>query len=220
MIKTVLLTGFDAFDNEPVNPSWEAVRALDGVRMDTPDGAAVIVARQLPTVFGAASEALVAAIGEVQPALVIAVGQAGGRPELSIERVAINIDDARIEDNAGKQPVDTPIVVGGPTAYFATLPIKAIVHALRDAGVPASVSQTAGTFVCNHVFYALCHYIATRAPRLLGGFVHIPYLPEQAVRHPGQPSLALPMVVDGLKLVVRTALSVRQDVRESGGALH
>jgi pyroglutamyl-peptidase len=174
----------------------------------------------MPVRFDTLDDALIAAIEDVKPSLVVCVGQAGGRPELSIERVAINVDDARIPDNDGKQPIDAPVVAAGPAAYFSTLPIKAIVRALRDAGIPASVSQTAGTFACNHIFYALSHYIATRAPQLRGGFVHIPYSPQQAAHHPGQPSLATPVVIDALKVIVQTSLALSSDVRETGGALH
>ncbi len=215
--RTVLLTGFEPFENEPVNPSWEAVRALDGARI----GDAVIVARQLPCVFGRAIDAIDALVASLQPDVVIAVGQAGGRTELSIERVAINVDDARIADNAGAQPIDNPIATDGPAAYFASLPIKAIVRDLRAAGVPAMVSQTAGTFVCNHVFYGLMHTLAQRgATGTRGGFIHIPYLPEQAARHPGAPSLALDTLIAGLRVAVATSLSTQADIREQGGQLH
>jgi pyroglutamyl-peptidase len=216
-MRTVLLTGFEPFDNEPINPSWEAVRALDGERV----GDALIVARQLPCVFGAAIDTMAALVDELRPSVAIAVGQAGGRAEMSVERVAINIDDARIADNAGSQPVDVPIAAGGPAAYFSTLPIKAMVRGMRAAGIPASVSQTAGTFVCNHVFYGLMHVLASRPESGgRGGFIHIPYLPEQAARHPGQPSLALATLVDGLRCAVATALATTTDARETGGQLH
>jgi pyroglutamyl-peptidase len=214
--RTVLLTGFEPFDKEPVNPSWEAVRALDGQQV----GDAIIVARQLPCVFGAAIEAMSALLASVKPDVAIAVGQAGGRTELSIERVAINVDDARIADNAGAQPIDLTIAADGPAAYFATLPIKAIVRDLRAAGVPASVSNTAGSFVCNHIFYALMHALAQQGNRVRGGFVHLPLLPEQAARLPGAPSMALATQVEGIQQLLRTALSVQADVRETGGKLH
>jgi len=215
--RTVLLTGFEPFEQEPINPSWEAVRALDGERI----GNAVIVARQLPCVFGKAIEEMDALVAALRPELVIAVGQAGGRTELSIERVAINVDDARIADNAGAQPVDNVIAEGGPAAYFSKLPIKAIVRDLRAAGVPAMVSQTAGTFVCNHVFYGLMHTLAARqAGTVRGGFIHIPYLPQQAAEHPGAPSLALDTLIAGLRVAVATSLATRTDIREQGGQLH
>ncbi|WP_423195190.1 MULTISPECIES: pyroglutamyl-peptidase I [unclassified Cupriavidus] len=217
-MRTVLLTGFEPFDKEPVNPSWEAVRALDGERAGDD---AIVVARQLPCVFGAAIASMEALLDDLKPALVIAVGQAGGRTELSIERVAINVDDARIADNAGAQPIDATIATDGPAAYFATLPIKAMVRDLRAAGVPALVSQTAGTFVCNHVFYGLMHALKRRGlTGTRGGFIHIPYLPEQAARHPGAPSLALDTLIRGLRVAVKTALGTDTDVREQGGQLH
>ncbi|XLV72974.1 pyroglutamyl-peptidase I [Ralstonia syzygii subsp. celebesensis] len=213
---TVLVTGFDPFENEPVNPSWEAVRTLDGQGIAGAD----IVARQLPTVFGESIRVLDKLLLSLRPDVVIAVGQAGGRTEMAIERVAINVDDARIADNAGKQPIDTVIAADGPAAYFSTLPIKAIVRELRAAGVPASVSQTAGTFVCNHVFYGLMHAIARHKPPARGGFIHIPYLPSQAAKHPGQPSMAHDTVVTGLRIAIEMALRQREDIRETGGQLH
>ena len=218
-VRTVLLTGFEPFEQEPINPSWEAVRALDGERI----GDAVVVARQLPCVFGKAIDAMSALVASLHPDVVIAVGQAGGRTEMSVERVAINVDDARIADNAGAQPIDTTIAEAGPAAYFSTLPIKTIVRDMRAAGVPAMVSQTAGTFVCNHVFYGLMHTLAQRNENenaTRGGFIHIPYLPEQAARHPGAPSLALDTLIAGLRVAVSAALSTRSDIREQGGQLH
>ncbi|MES2257768.1 MAG: pyroglutamyl-peptidase I [Pseudomonadota bacterium] len=215
--KTVLLTGFEPFNRETINPAWEAVRALDGWSEE----GFTVEARQLPCVFGHANDVLRQHLAELAPQLVIAVGQAGGRCDLSIERIAINVDDAPIPDNRQRQLVDQPIVVNGPAAYFSTLPIKAIVRALRAAGLPASVSQTAGTFVCNHVFYGLMHAAAEygqHAPR--AGFIHIPYLPQQAAAHPGAPSMGLADMIEGLRIAVRTALSVERDVQELGGKTH
>jgi len=214
-MKTVLLTGFEPFNKEPINPAWEAVRLLDGWQ----EGDYRVTARQLPCVFGEANLAMRAALAELQPALVIAVGQAGGRVDLTVERIAINIDDAPIEDNRQQQLVDQAIVQGGPAAYFATLPIKAIVAALRNAGLPASVSQTAGTFVCNHVFYGLMHALAGR-PEIKAGFIHIPYLPEQAARHPGSASMSLAQMADGLRIAIRTAMTTAQDATLAGGQTH
>jgi pyroglutamyl-peptidase len=222
MTRSVLLTGFEPFDREPINPSWEAARALDAWQC----GDALVHARQMPCVFGAAIETLAGAIADVQPDLVICVGQAGGRSEISIERVAINVDDGRIADNAGRQPIDETVVAGAPAAYFSTLPIKAIVRDLVAAGIPASVSNTAGTFVCNHIFYGLMHQLATRSPQregtapARGGFIHIPYLPQQAARFPGQPSMALETLVQGLRIAIATALAVTHDVKQTGGRLH
>lgn len=214
MNRTVLLTGFEPFNKETINPAWEAVRRLDGYAGD----GYVVVARQLPCVFGDAGAVLRAAIAELSPALVIAVGQAGGRVDLSVERIAINVDDAPIPDNAQVQLIDAAIVDGGPVAYFSSLPIKAIVRALRVAGLPASVSQTAGTFVCNHAFYHLMH--ATAGSDIRAGFIHIPYLPEQAAAHPGAASMSLMDVMDGLKIAIDAALSEQGAPHESGGQLH
>ena len=214
----VLVTGFEPFEQDAVNPSWEVARALHGWH----HAGAEVHAVQLPCVFGRAIEALDAALADVRPTLVVGLGLAGGRADWTPERVAINVDDARIPDNAGGRPIDAPVVAGGPAGYFSTLPIKAIVHALRAAGVPASVSQTAGTFVCNHVFYALMHRLAT-VPALagaLGGFVHVPLLPAQAAQRPGQPSMALATQVEALRVLLRTALAGGADLRESGGQLH
>ena len=215
MTPTILLTGFEPFGGEAINPSWEVARRLDGEWV----GAARIVARQLPCVFGLTLGSLRDSIAELQPVLVLALGQAGGRCDLSLERVAINVDDARIADNAGAQPIDEAVVADGPVAYFSTLPIKAMVAGLRAAGFPASVSQTAGTFVCNHLFYGLQHALAGSAVR--SGFMHIPYLPEQAARNldpPGQASLPLATLVDGVRLALKLALETAHDLRLPGGA--
>lgn len=214
--RIILLTGFEPFDRDAINPSWEAARALDGWRC----GDAVVHARQVPCVFGAAIETLVAAMTELKPELVICVGLAGGRSEISVERVAINVDDARIADNDGRQPIDQAVVEGAPAAYFSTLPIKAMVRDLRAAGLPASVSNTAGSFVCNHIFFGLMHRLATHSSGSRGGFVHIPYLPEQAARFADQPSMALPTLIEGLRVAIATALNVRSDAKETGGRLH
>lgn len=214
-VKTVLLSGFEPFNGAAINPSWEAVRALDG--WSGPGFA--VVARQLPCVFGTAVDVLREAIAGVQPDVVIAVGQAGGRSEISLERVAINVDDASIRDNAGNQPVDTPVVADGPAAYFTTLPVKAIVKALRLRGFPSGVSQTAGTFVCNHVFYGLMHHAVGRPVK--AGFIHVPFLPEQAADRPERPpSMALRDIVDALRIAVEVAVVTEADTQEAGGATH
>src|SRR3954449_12096554 len=172
-----LITGFEPFGGEAVNPALEAMQ-----RLPAQLGALGIVTAILPAVFGRALDALEDAIVAADPDIVLCVGQASGRAALSLERVAINVDDARIPDNAGRQPIDRTIVPDGPPAYFATLPIKAAVLALREAGLPAIVSNTAGTFVCNHVFYGLMHRAAALRPALRGGFLPLPYLPTQAAR--------------------------------------
>jgi len=211
--RTVLLTGFDPFGGASVNPSWQAVQALHGERLL--DHA--VVAAQLPTVFGESLRCLTALLDEHRPALVICVGQAGGRGAISLERVAINVDDAPIADNAGGQPIDTPVRPGAPAAYFTGLPIKAMLAELQAAGIAAEVSQTAGTFVCNHVFYGLMRTLATRRTlrHTRGGFVHVPWLPQQ-----GTPSMALDDIVRGLRLAVQCALRVPHDEALAAGATH
>lgn len=216
-MKTILLTGFEPFGGEHSNPSWEAVRRLDGKHLH--DGSR-IVAVLLPCAFGAALDVLAAKIRLVAPELVLCVGQAGGRAELSVERVAINVDDAPIADNAGQLPIDAPIVADGPVGYFTSLPIKAIVQALRAKGIPAAISQTAGTYVCNHVFYGLMHMASSRHAIQQAGFIHIPYLPEQAAAHPGAPSMSLTMMMEGLLLALETSVSLKRDSHIGGGSTH
>jgi len=215
-MKTVLVTGIEPFDGESLNPSWEAARAvhgriISGVR---------VVARQLPCVIAEVRQALIEGIAEVDPILVLCLGQAGGRCDVSVERVAINVVDARIPDNAGSQPVDEPVIEGGPAAYFAALPIKAIVKRLREAGIPASISQTAGTYNCNAIFYALLHFIATERSSLRGGFIHVPYLPQMAAHHPGAPSLDVSTLIEAIEIMIGTSLAVTEDVKVVGGATH
>ena len=214
-MKTVLITGFEPFGGEQVNPSWEVVSRLDNAII----AGCRVVARQLPCVFGESLSVLNSTIDTLSPSLVLAIGQAGGRADITVERVAINVDDARIPDNKGQQPVDEPIIAGGPAAWFSTLPIKAMVAAMREAGVPASVSQTAGTFVCNHVMYGLLHKLSDIA-EVKGGFIHIPYLPQQATAHPGAPSMAAETVRLALEVAIATALQVDDDIAVTGGATH
>ncbi|PKH19220.1 pyroglutamyl-peptidase I [Pseudomonas fluorescens] len=206
-MKTLLLTGFEPFDHDVVNPSWEAVRLLEGVELSDD---ARIVARRLPCAFATAAQTLLGLIEELQPAMVIATGLGPGRSDISIERVAINVNDARIPDNLGAQPIDTAVVEGGPAAYFSTLPIKSMVRTVREAGIAASVSQTAGTFVCNQVFYRLQHALVGTEVR--SGFIHVPGLPAF-----GQPSMELPVLVEGLRLAVSAAWRTRMDIVETGG---
>jgi pyroglutamyl-peptidase len=214
MKKTVLLTGFEPFNGATINPAWEAVRALKGWSGED----FLVEVLQLPCVFGFANRVLRGAIDEMKPEVVICVGQAGGRADLTVERVAINVDDAPILDNDSQQPVDAPIVEGGPAAYFATLPVKAIVAAMRERGLRASVSHTAGTFVCNHVFYGLLHHVDGR--KVQGGFIHVPYLPQQAAAFAGAPSMALAEIVEGLRVAVEVAVRGGGDIVVEGGATH
>jgi pyroglutamyl-peptidase len=161
---------------------------------------------RLPTEFARAPKALFRAMARHRPSLVLCVGQAGGRSAISLVRVGVNVADARIPDNAGARPVDVPVIPGAPAAYFAPLPVKAMAVALREAGIPAEISYTAGTFVCNAVLFALCHRLAEQGSALPAGFVHIPYLPAQAAGKPGTPCLDLDSVTKALRLCVREAL--------------
>ena len=211
----VLITGFDPFGGEKVNPALETVKQLDGVEI----AGAEVVTREIPTVRGKAIAALEKAIREVQPQIVIVVGQAGGRMEITPERIAINVDDFRIPDNEGNQVIDEAVVSEGPAAYWSTLPIKKIVAELRKEGIPASVSNTAGTFVCNHTFYGLMHYLQREGSIRRGGFIHIPYLPQQAANLSAQPSMALDIIVRGLRKTVETTVLTESDEQHIGGTI-
>lgn len=208
----ILITGFAPFGGEQVNPSWQAVTMLAA--------RTAVDAVELPCEFSASLRVLRSAIDEHQPELVVCVGQAGGRASVSLERVAVNLADARIPDNAGAQPIDTPVVPRGPVGYFSTLPVKACAAAIRAAGIPASVSHTAGTYVCNHVFYGLMHLLAD-LPGVRGGFVHVPYSPQQvAAAGTDAPSLSVDRCADALGVLVDTALTVTTDLATPTGTLH
>ena len=194
----ILLTGFDPFGGETVNPAFEAVKLLP----DTIAGAE-IVKQEVPTEFIRAGEVLEAAIQANQPDVVICIGQAGGRSAITPEKVAINLMDARIPDNAGFQPVDQPVVPGGPAAYFATLPVRRMAEAIEKAGLPAQISNTAGTYVCNCLLYTLLHTAAVEYPGMPGGFIHVPYALEQLPGKPeGTPGLALQQIARGLSCAI------------------
>ena len=197
-MKTILVTGFDPFGGEPINPAWEAVKELNGYESN----GYTVVTKMIPTVRYDSVNTVREAIREYNPEAILLVGQAGGRPDITVERVAINVDDFRIPDNKGNQPKDEIIVEGGNPAYFATLPIKHMVSGLQHAGIPASISNTAGTFVCNHIFYGVAHEVHDKGIRC--GFVHIPYLPSQVVTKPGQPSMSKEVVIQGLQCMVDT----------------
>ena len=207
----MLLTGFEPFAGETVNPSWQAVRLLDGTLVE---GHRVAVA-ELPCAFEESLPALRRALRKHEPRVVVATGLAGGREGISLERIAINVVDARIPDNAGAQPIDVPVVRTGPAAYFSTLPVKASLQALLAARIPAHVSQTAGTYVCNQVFYGLMHALRHR-PATRAGFVHVPWLPDQARAH-RQPGMPLEQTVRALEIIVRTTLATTGDIRITGG---
>ncbi|QEU12326.1 pyroglutamyl-peptidase I [Dermabacter vaginalis] len=213
---TILVTAFDPFGGESLNPALEAVKALP-----SDIAGEKVVTVEVPTVFGKAIEAATAAIDEHQPSAVLCVGQAGGRFDITPERVAINIDDARIADNEGHQPIDKPVVEGAPPAYFATLPIKAMAQAIRDAGIPSSVSNSAGTFVCNHIMFGVLHHLATVGPHnVRGGFVHVPFIPEQTVAKPGQPSLSTETITKGLAAAIAAIVENERDVATVEGTTH
>jgi pyroglutamyl-peptidase len=209
----ILLTGFEPFGGETVNPSWEVARALQGERIV----GHTVQARRLPTSFAGAPLALAEALAELQPRLVLALGQASGRSEVSIERVAINLIDARIADNDGARPQDRPVLAGAPAACFSTLPVKAIFDALREAGHPAGLSLSAGAFVCNQVFFALQQHLAGSGVR--SGFIHLPALPEQAARaQPSVPSMGLAAQIDAIRLALVVALTGEDSSRPDEGA--
>lgn len=210
----VLITGFDPFGGEKINPAWEAVNRIK----DNIAGAEVIKV-QIPTVFRKSIEKLDKAIEENNPDIIICVGQAGGRFEVTPERVAINMDDARIKDNEGNQPLDVAIYEDGESAYFSTLPIKAIVKEIGDNGLPASVSNTAGTFVCNHIMYGLLYLIDKKYKNARGGFIHVPFIPQQVVDKRNTPSMALEDIVKSLEFAVKASVENVEDIRKSGGTI-
>lgn len=193
----ILLTGFEPFGGETVNPALKAVR-----RVKDRIGDAQILKLAVPVVFEKSIRTVADVILDEKPDAVVCVGQAGGRCEMTVERVAINLDDAGIPDNEGGRPVDRVIRADGAPAYFSTLPVKAMIAAMRDAGVPAGISNSAGTYVCNHLMYGVLYTLARCLPQARGGFIHVPFVPEQAVHHPGSPSMAAEDIVRGLEAAV------------------
>ena len=214
--KVILLTGFEPFGGETVNPSQRIVEALDGVEIDGHR----IVGRVMPVAFGPCECLIAEWISELDPVLVIGLGQAGGRAELSLERIAVNLIDARICDNDGSQPIDVPVKDGEAAGLFASLPLKRILLALRDAGIPSAISNSAGTYVCNQVFFLTASCLATSARQGRAGFIHVPWLPEQGVNHPGQPSMALEAMIEGVRLAIRSSLDYDGDIILAAGTTH
>ena len=210
----ILVSGFDPFGGESINPSIEAVKRL-------PDSIneVEIIKLEIPTVIGKSIDKLTQAVETYFPDVVLCVGQAGGRSDISVERIAINIDDCRIKDNEGNQPIDEPIVVNGPDAYFLTLPIKSIVSNLQAQGIPASVSNSAGTFICNHVAYGMAHLAKTKYPNMRTGFIHIPFIPEQVLNKSNMPSLPLDLIIKALEMAIQTISEVNEDIKETGGKI-
>lgn len=211
----ILLTGFEPFGGETINPSWLAVQEAV-VLLEESGREAVAV--EVPCEFGRSREVLRGAIDEVRPDIVLCVGQAGGRERVGLERVAINVDDARIPDNAGRRPVDEPVMAGGDAAYFTSLPIKACREALEQQGIPVEVSQTAGTYVCNHLFYGLMHLLG-ELDGVRGGFVHVPFSTEQGAEH-GAAGLPIGTMAAALATIATTTASTGSDLRVAGGAEH
>lgn len=197
----VLITGFDPFGGEKINPAYEAVKGLE----DDINGVE-IVKREIPTVFKKSIIELEKEIEEEKPDIVICVGQAGGRYDITVERVAINIDDARIKDNEGNEPIDENIFEDGENAYFASIPIKSMVQGIRDVGVPASISNSAGTFVCNHIMYGLLYLIDKKYPNIRGGFIHVPFLPEQVIDKRNTASMSIEDITRALETAIKIAI--------------
>jgi len=212
----ILVTGFDPFGGEKVNPALEVVKSLPSVIHG-----AEIRWVEIPTVFYKSAEVLETAIVRYQPDAVLCIGQAGGRASLTPERVAINQDDARIPDNQGNQPIDTPIRLDGQAAYFSTLPIKAMVQAIKEEGLPATVSNTAGTFVCNHLMYQALYLADKKFPHMRAGFMHIPYMTEQVINKPNTASMNLTDIVRGIEAAIGAIVDYKdKDIKLVGGTTH
>ena len=214
----ILVTGFDPFGGEKINPALETIKRLP----DTILGAQIIKL-EIPTVVGKSLAKIKEAVEKENPDVVLSIGQAGGRSEITVERIGINIDDCRIPDNEGNQPIDEPVVKGGPAAYFVTVPIKAIVENIKAHNIPASISNTAGTFICNHVCYGVAHLVAQRTAAgkpMKSGFIHIPFLPEQVIGKPAlTPSMSLETIVSGITHALEAIVEHGSDIKVSGGKI-
>jgi len=214
-MKKILLLGFEPFDQEIINPALEAVKLLDGKKLNGGE----IVTSSLPVVHQKSIDTAIKAIELHKPDITMIIGQAGGNSGIAIERVAINIDDYRIKDNEGNQVIDEPIVLDGPVAYFATLPLKAMVKELRKHEIPATVSNSAGTFVCNHIFYGVQHYIQHNNLDIKSGFIHVPFLPEQ-VTNKATPSMSLEVIAKSLSIASQVAIDVNEDIKMQDGTIY
>ena len=210
----ILVTGFDPFGGEPINPAIESVKKL-------PDNiaGAEIIKLEIPTVRKKSLEKIEKAINEHNPDIILSIGQAGGRFDISIERVGINLDDFRIPDNEGNQIIDEPIFPDGENSYFVKLPVKAMVQNVQKNNIPASVSYTAGTFVCNHVLYGVLYLIEKKYKGKKSGFIHIPFLPQQVVDKRNTPSMELNTIVKGLTAAIEAIVKNNQDIKEVGGTV-
>lgn len=213
----ILVTGFDPFGKDTINPAIEAVKKLPDV-IDS----AKIIKLEIPTVFYKSKDVVKEAILKENPDYILNIGQAGGRTDLTPERVAINIDDARIEDNEGQQPIDSPIQNNGEAAYFSQLPIKAMVDYMKKEDLPASVSNSAGTFVCNHIMYQMLYLTEKEFPEIKAGFMHIPFMTEQVVDRPDTPSLPLEDIVKGIEASIKAIIAYhgKEDLKTVGGKIH
>ncbi len=211
----ILITGFDPFGGEPVNPALEAVKL-----MKDEIAGAKIIKLEIPTVFRKSVEKIHEMMKAEQPDVVLSIGQAGGRFGVTPERVAINVDDARIKDNEGNQPVDTPIFTDGEAAYFSNLPVKAMVEAIKNKGLPSTLSNSAGTFVCNHVMYGVLYYIHKEFPNVRGGFIHVPFITDQVVTKPNVASMALADIAEALEAAVEAIVKNQKDIHAIGGEIH
>ncbi len=210
----ILVTGFDPFGGESINPAIESVNRL-------PDsiGENRIIKLEIPTVAKKSISKIEEAIIEHDPDIILSVGQAGGRSDITVERVGINIDDFRIKDNEGNQFIDEPVFKDGESAYFSNLPIKAMVENIISKGIPASVSNTAGTFVCNHVLYGVRYLIEKKYTGKKSGFIHIPFLPEQVTEKKGMPSMSLETIVKALTAAIEAIIGNSEDIRKNGGTI-
>ena len=211
----ILVSGFDPFGGEKINPAIESVKLLP----EEIKGAKIIKV-EIPTVARKSLKKLEEVIEIEKPDVVLSVGQAGGRTDISVERVGINMDDFRIKDNEGNQPIDEKIAKDGPDAYLVTIPIKAMVQKMIENKIPASVSNTAGTFVCNHVCYGMAHLASTKYPNMRTGFVHIPFLPEQVVDKRNMPSMPLELIAKGLEYAIEAIVENKEDIKVEGRATH
>ena len=210
----ILVTGFDPFGGEPINPAIESVKRLP----DNIEGAEIIKL-EIPTVRKKSLEKIEKAINEHNPDIILSIGQAGGRFDISIERVGINLDDFRIPDNEGNQIIDEPIFPDGENSYFVKLPVKAMVQNVQKNNIPASVSYTAGTFVCNHVLYGVLYLIEKKYKGKKSGFIHIPFLPQQVVDKRNTPSMELNTIVKGLTAAIEAIVKNNEDIKEVGGTV-
>lgn len=212
----ILVTGFDPFGGETVNSAFEAVKLLPGTI-----AGAEIIKLEIPTVFSKCGPAVEAGIKEYQPDVVLNIGQAGGRSCVTVERVAINLAEARIPDNDGEQPVDEPLQADGAPAYFATVPVKAMVQNIRDKKIPCHLSYTAGTYVCNCVMYNVLYMTATRYPDIRAGFIHVPYAAEQVVDKPtGTPFMSLEQIAESLTYAIEAIVNNPEDIKAAAGEIH